>query len=62
MKKLFLFACLFVCSGLSHLSAQSSNDEWPAHKAKKWFKKKEWLNGLDITPHSSIDKEQFAKQ
>lgn len=26
------------------------------------MKKKEWLNGLSITPHSSIDKVQFAKQ
>lgn len=52
---------LFVfCSG--QLSAQSNNDNWSAHKANKWFKKKEWLNGLAIKPHSSIDKVQFAKQ
>jgi biofilm protein TabA len=31
-------------------------------QSKKWFKKKEWLNGLDAKPHSSIDKVQFAKQ
>ena len=62
MKRFLLLASLFVSLGLSHLSAQSTNSEWPAHKAKKWFKTKEWLNGLSITPHSSIDKEQFAKQ
>ena len=48
--------------GFSTLSAQSTNSNWSTHKAKKWFKKKEWLNGLAITPHSSIDKLQFAKQ
>jgi biofilm protein TabA len=59
MKSIFLVACLLF--SFSHLSAQST-DNWSAHKAKKWFKKKEWLNGLSITPHSSIDKVQFAKQ
>jgi YhcH/YjgK/YiaL family protein len=62
MKKIFLLAGLFVSLGLSHLSAQSINNDWSSHKAKKWLKKKEWLNGLNIKPHSSIDKEQFAKQ
>lgn len=62
MKKFFLLASLLFSFSLSHLSAQSTNNNWPAHKAKKWFKKKEWLNGLSVTPHSSIDKAQFAKQ
>jgi len=62
MKKIFLLASLLFSFSLGHLSAQSTSNNWPAHKAKKWFKKKEWLNGLSITPHSSIDKVQFAKQ
>lgn len=61
MKGFFLIANLFFFFGVSHLSAQSNNN-WSAHKAKKWVKKKEWSNGLSITPHSSIDKIQFAKQ
>lgn len=61
MKRYFLLAGLLfsLCLGLS---AQSTNKDWSSHKAKKWFKKKEWLNGLSATPHSSIDKKQFAKQ
>jgi YhcH/YjgK/YiaL family protein len=62
MKRFFLMAMLLLSFGLNHLSAQSTNSDWSAHKAKKWFKKKEWLNGLSIKPHSSIDKVQFAKQ
>jgi biofilm protein TabA len=61
MKKIFLLASLLVCFGIG-VSAQSTKTEWSNHKAKKWFKKKEYLNGLSITPHSSIDKKQFAKQ
>lgn len=62
MKKIFLFAGLLSFFSLGHLSAQSVNNNWTAHKAKKWFNKKQWLNGLPIKPHSSIDKVQFAKQ
>ena len=62
MKRTFLITSLLFCLNLGHICAQSNNNNWSAHKAKKWFKKKEWLNGLTITPHSSIDKVQFAKQ
>jgi biofilm protein TabA len=62
MKNFFFLTTLLLTFSLSHISAQSNSNDWSAHKAKKWFKKKEWLNGLNITPHSSIDKSQFAKQ
>jgi YhcH/YjgK/YiaL family protein len=31
-------------------------------KANKWYDKKEWLNGLSLNPHSSVNKEEFARQ
>lgn len=62
MKRTILLAGLLLGFSLGHLSAQSTDDDWAGRKAKKWFKKKEWLNGLDAKPHSSIDKDQFAKQ
>jgi biofilm protein TabA len=62
MKRIFLLASMLFSLSFHQLSAQSSSNDWSGHKARKWFKKKEWLNGLDITPHSSIDKAQFAKQ
>ena len=62
MKKIFLLATILLSLALSNLSAQTNTSDWSAHKTKKWFKKKEWLNGLKITPHSSIDQALFAKQ
>jgi biofilm protein TabA len=62
MKKFSLIASLLFFFTIINLSAQSTNGDWSAHKAKKWFKKKEWLNGLSATPHSAIDKVQFANQ
>ena len=63
-KKFLLSSLLFAFSGIFiHLSAQSvSTESWPAHKAKKWFNKKEWLNGAAIIPHPAIDKTEFARQ
>jgi len=52
---------LFALTTLT-LSAQNKNSDWTGHKAKKWFKKKEYLNGLSATPHAAIDKVQFAQQ
>jgi YhcH/YjgK/YiaL family protein len=62
MKRFFLVTIILLSFCFGHLSAQSNNSNWSAHKAKKWFNKKEWLSGLSINPHSSIDKAQFAKQ
>src|SRR5690349_12574147 len=31
-------------------------------QAKKWFKKKQWLNGLQLKPHKSVDAKEFARQ
>ena len=44
------------------LLAQTSADDWTKKKAKKWFKKKEWLNGVQLTPNSAIDVQEFARQ
>ncbi len=62
MKKIFL-SFLFLCVAALFISvgAQTSN-EWTKHKAKKWFKKKEWLGGLDLIPSKTINKKEFAKQ
>ena len=28
----------------------------------EWYNKKEWLNGLQLTPHESINQEEFSRQ
>ena len=61
MKKIPLL--LFFTSLIAvNFSAYSQKSEWTEKKAKKWFKKKEYLNGLKATPHEAINKKEFAKQ
>ena len=62
MKKIFLVASLLFSFAALTVSAQSTKGNWTDKKAKKWFKKKEYLNGLAATPHAAIDKVQFAQQ
>jgi biofilm protein TabA len=65
MKKILLLSItLFVFSCLTtEIFAQSAPaNTWSKHKAKKWFKKKEWLQGIAITPHKAINKTEFARQ
>ena len=63
MKKIFSLLLLFFSfSFFIEASAQQSPDEWTKHKAKKWFKKKEWLGGLQLKPSSSLDVQEFARQ
>jgi YhcH/YjgK/YiaL family protein len=61
MKKIS-FMIFLLSSVVLISSAQSSNSKWTEKKADKWFKKKEYLNGLAATPHEAIDKIQFAEQ
>ena len=35
---------------------------WTKEKAAKWFKSREWMHGLKLQPHQSIDQLEFAKQ
>jgi len=62
MKKIYLIASLFLSFTALTISAQTAKGDWTEHKAKKWVKKKEYLNGLPATPHAAIDKVQFAQQ
>ena len=58
MKKIGLILLIsFLWLGIS---AQSN--EWSKKKAKKWFKKKEWLDGLSLKPSKSVDYREFARQ
>lgn len=62
MKKLFLSALFLSVSFLFITAVAQDTDEWTKKKAKKWFKKKEWLGGLELKPHKTIDKQEFARQ
>jgi hypothetical protein len=61
-EKLLLMVVMIASSGLClQLSAQSaSTEKWSTQKTKKWFNKKEWLNGAAVVPHDAINKTEFA--
>ena len=63
MKRILsLSVILFLFSTCMHSSAQTAAKEWTKHDAKKWFQKKEWLGGLQLQPHKTVNKHEFARQ
>lgn len=62
MFKITVLNLLFITiMGNTIVSAQQ-NEGWTAKTAKKWVEKKEWSNGLTITPHKSVNIIKFADQ
>ena len=62
MKTTQILILALICLMVIVTSAQSTNQKWTERKAAKWFKKRQYLNGLSVVPHQSIDKVQFAEQ
>ena len=64
MKKMFvrvtclMIFCCCVCSGLSFSQPVNQSKK----EINKWFKERNWLNGLQLSPHKSVNREEFAKQ
>lgn len=61
----YLFVTLSLITGcllFSNVFGQTDKQEWTKHNAKKWFNKQEWLGGLQLKPHSSVDVVEFARQ
>jgi YhcH/YjgK/YiaL family protein len=57
-----LVALSFLQSDLSAQMRLEKSFYTSKHKVRKWFNKKEWLNGANLTPHSAINKMEFARQ
>ncbi len=63
MKKIFsLYIVLFLLLISMNSAAQTTAKGWTKQQTKKWFKKKEWLGGLQLQPHKTINKFEFARQ
>lgn len=56
----FSFISLLSITGFSNATATPKNPT--KHQAKKWFKKGEWLNGLQLKPSKSVNYVEFYKQ
>lgn len=54
---------MIVTSFLGLFACSSKNDpsKWSAKKTDQWFSGREWLQGWDVKPDSSINKTEFAK-
>lgn len=50
---------LFACTSCSHKTTEGTLTKT---EANNWFKKKEYLNGLQAQPHPSVNKVEFARQ
>jgi biofilm protein TabA len=64
IKRLLITGILFLLA-LMVLPATAQNQTatpLSKHEVKKWFKKKEWLNGAPLQPHASINKKELARQ
>ena len=63
MKRILsLSVVLFLFSTGMNATAQSAYEELTMPTAKRWFTKKEWLGKLQLEPHKSINKLEFARQ
>src|SRR5690348_17105224 len=56
----FFFAVLLCISGI--VNAQSSPETPSNRQAKKWFKKGEWLNGLQLKPSKTVNYMELYRQ
>src|SRR5215831_7746014 len=64
IKRIFL-PLLFVAVAGSTMQAFAQSDPSSTltkSNTEKWFNAKKWLNGAKLKPHSSINKDEFAKQ
>ena len=58
----FLLLILLLTFSSCHVAAQKSGNNQSVQQVNQWFQQKEWLGGLSIQPHESIDKATFARQ
>lgn len=54
---IYLVSLLMSCS-----SAHISGGAGDVSNTGKWYKSQEWLNGLQLKPHESINQEEFSRQ
>jgi biofilm protein TabA len=47
---------------LINCSSSKSSNEHISKNDTQWYQSKEWLNGLQLTPHESINRQEFSRQ
>jgi len=63
MKKIVsLLVIVFLFLAATNIFAQTTSKALTTQDAEKWFAKKEWLGGLQLKPHETINKQELARQ
>jgi biofilm protein TabA len=61
MKKLILlFTLIAGIASFTAFKSASDPSKWSNEEVDKWFNKKEWLNGWNVKPDSSINRRELA--
>lgn len=62
MKRMILFFIVLFSFGMQAQSQTGAATAVSKKQAIKWFKKKEWLGGLQLKPSKSVDAQEFYRQ
>lgn len=62
-KQVVLLGLSLLILSVFQVNAQNNDSKTlSAKQAKKWYDKKEWLNGLQLKPHKTVNRQEFARQ
>ena len=53
---------IFIAFLLLGLSGMAQKNDKITKETTQWYNSRDWLNGLKLKPHQSIDKKEFARQ
>ena len=63
MKSIFTLKIILILLASTQLAnAQGDAKTWTTDQVNEWFMKKEWLSGLPLQPHETINKAELARQ
>ena len=62
MKKIFFFSVIIILLQSIRSIAQTTQPTLTEKQVNEWYNEKEWLAGLQIHPHETINKTEFARQ
>ncbi|HEX8278596.1 MAG TPA: hypothetical protein VF540_07865, partial [Segetibacter sp.] len=65
MKKPVIVSLLLIIASALFVKVYSqgaSTERWSKHEARKWYKKKEWLTNVPLSPSEPLNVQEFATQ
>lgn len=60
--KFLLIIAFAIAAPATLMNCNSSKQSGSSMSNSKWFEDRAWLNGLQLTPHESINQEEFSRQ